>query len=101
VFMDIEGCELEVLHDLQSFLRTTTKRPIVYLELHRVFYGEAGVDWLRMFCDRNGYSSRVVGTHLLCVPVQGPRGTPVARFNQAAVPSNTQESASSPRLDGD
>ena len=84
VFMDIEGCELEVLHDCQPLLRSDRARPTVYLELHRAFYGQTGVDWLELLFARSGYATRAIAGHLLCTPVRLPQGPPVAPFNAVA-----------------
>ena len=84
VFMDIEGCELEVLHDCQPLLRTDRARPTFYLELHRAFYGQTGVDWLERLFDRSGYATRPIAGHLLCTPVRLPQGPPLAPFDAAA-----------------
>ena len=80
IFMDIEGCELEVLYDVQPLLRTGPARPIVYLEMHRTFYGDAGVEWLHTLFNRSGYATRSIGGHLLCTPVEAARGAPVEPF---------------------
>ena len=84
IFMDIEGCELEVLYDLQTLLRAETGRPILYFELHRDFYGKAGVDWLRRLMDQSGYATRTVAAHLLCIPARAATALPVPPFSPAA-----------------
>lgn len=80
VFMDIEGCELEVLHDLQPVLRGDGKRPLICLELHRAFYGDGGVHWLHTLFEQSGYGVRRVAEHLMCTPERAPQEPPVAPF---------------------
>jgi FkbM family methyltransferase len=82
IFMDIEGCELEVLHDLQPILRAEGRRPLVYFELHRSFYGEAGLAWLRDLFERSGYGTRRVAEHLLCTPERPATLAGIGRFTR-------------------
>ena len=63
IFMDIEGCEMEVLHDVQPLLRRDAARPAIYFELHQAFYGQAGLDWLRRLFEQSGYDCSRIGNH--------------------------------------
>jgi len=68
VFMDIEGCEIQVFPDLEPLLRSPGKRPIVYFELHSHFYkdgDQAGFEALFREC---GYSMERIAGLLLCLP---------------------------------
>lgn len=89
IFMDIEGCELQVLQDLQPLLRGADERPTVYLELHRAFYGEEGITWLRHLFDRSGYSTRSIDAHLLCMPTDAPRGPEIEPFSTIIHPEES------------
>jgi FkbM family methyltransferase len=80
IFMDIEGCELEVLHDVQPILRAGGNRPVIYFELHRAFYGPDGVTWIADLFERAGYRTRRIDEHLLCIPERPPGAAPAERF---------------------
>ena len=84
LFMDIEGCELEVLADLQPLLRDEGRRPMIYFELHRAFYGQEGVRWLEALFDRSGYSCERVAGHLLCRPSRAAAGASLNSFVRTA-----------------
>ena len=71
LFMDIEGCEIAVLKDIRSLL-AGQKRPVVFFELHRGFYRAGDQEWLEGFFANCGYSTEIVGNHLLCVPLDMP-----------------------------
>jgi FkbM family methyltransferase len=68
IFMDIEGCEVQVLPDLEPLFRSSGKRPAVYFELHPHFYkpgDQAAIE--RLFHDCAYTTTRIAG-HLLCTP---------------------------------
>ena len=68
--LDIEGCELTVLQDLNESLCDGTQRPIVYLELHEPFYRSGDLEWLRkQFVEEWGYQIQTVQPgYWLCLP---------------------------------
>ena len=73
LFMDIEGCEIEVLKDIEPLVRGQGKQPIVLLEHHHAFYRPGDYQWLESLFRESGYTvTRIVG-HVLCLP--GPTRT--------------------------
>lgn len=68
IFMDVEGCELEILGEMQGLLAGSGKRPMLYLELHVPFYGDAGLSAVHELLRKSSYVAERVGTHLLCRP---------------------------------
>jgi len=68
LFMDIEGCEIPVLKDIEEILYSP-RRPVIYLETHEMFYRPGDVDWMRTLLEHSGYSTKTIDTrHLLCLP---------------------------------
>ena len=68
LFMDIEGCEIEVLKDIRSLLTVGSKRPVIVFELHPQFYRAGDEKWLETFFASNHYSTERIRSHLLCIP---------------------------------
>jgi len=68
LFMDIEGCEIEVLKNIRSLLCGEAKRPVVFFELHPDFYRSGDEAWLYKFFEECGYSTERITSHLLCTP---------------------------------
>ena len=68
LFMDIEGCEIPVLKDLEEIL-CSQRKPVIYLETHEMFYRPGDFDWMRTLLERSGYSTKTIDQrHLLCLP---------------------------------
>lgn len=68
LFMDVEGCEVGVLADIEPFLGVGETQPIVYMETHAQFCGALDLERMHsLFTDR-GYSIEVIGRHWLCIP---------------------------------
>jgi FkbM family methyltransferase len=68
IFMDIEGCEVQVIPDLEPLLRGAGKRPVVYFELHAQFYKPGDQAALEALFHDCGYVTERIANHLLCSP---------------------------------
>ena len=68
LFMDVEGCEVGVVADVEPVLRACGARPIVYMETHAQFYGFAERDRMREVLTESGYKIETIGGHWLCTP---------------------------------
>ena len=68
LFMDIEGCEIEVLKNIRSLLCDGPKRPVVFFELHPYFYRSGDEASLNVFFEECDYSTERISGHLLCTP---------------------------------
>ena len=68
IFMDIEGCEVAVIPDLEALLRGHGRGPIVYFELHSHYYRPGDFEHLQSLFRESGYSMQRIGGHLLCLP---------------------------------
>jgi len=66
LFMDIEGCEIEVLKNIRSLLCDGPKRPVVFFELHPYFYRSGDEASLNGFFEECDYSTERISGHLLC-----------------------------------
>lgn len=68
LFMDVEGCEVGVVTDIEPVLRASGARPIVYMETHTQFYGFAELERMREVLTESGYKIEAIGGHWLCMP---------------------------------
>lgn len=66
IMMDIEGCETEVLKDIEPILRADGHKPILYCELHPTFYRPGDMRWIEALFESCGYATEWhYGYHLL------------------------------------
>lgn len=68
IFMDIEGCEIDIFEDMEEF-QGFDSHPIIGFEMHPQFYTEGrGLDWIESCLKRHGYRWSTIGTNYLCQP---------------------------------
>tara|TARA_B100000989_G_scaffold298787_1_gene289842 strand:+ start:731 stop:1657 length:927 start_codon:yes stop_codon:yes gene_type:complete len=67
IFMDIEGCEVEVIEDLnKNYFQI--KKPIILFEVHSKYYKNESLNDLKHLLVSNKYNCVEISGNLLCIP---------------------------------